>query len=144
MARHMIWNERAVEKWLREAAATYNGLRVSGGAPGPLRAWWPEVVRTREDAYGYHKPKVLPAIPSPAAIDRLRQVESWVNKWLSTDERRVVWERAAGLSWRKVAAKCKRWGLVISHEKARIVYRRAIWTLVRGLNGKEVAKRAAA
>ena len=137
MARHMIWNERTVEKWLRKAADTAYGLRATGYAPQPLRAWWPDSLSLYPNTV-----KTTPAIPGPAAIDELRQVESWVNKWLSNDERRVVWERAAGLSWRKVAAKCKRWGLVISHEKSRIVYRRAIWTLVRGLNGKEAVKRA--
>ena len=140
----MIWNERTVEKWLREAVETIYALHMGRIGPQPLKAWWPEVIRSHKEAYGYHKPKIFPAAPERVLIDRLPQVESWVNKWLSEDERRVVWERAAGLSWRKVAAKCKRRGVMISHEKARIVYRQAIWTLVRGLNGKEAAKRVAA
>ena len=132
----LVWNEITVEKLLREAAQTINGLRVGGITPSPLRAWWPDIIRKHEEAYGYHKPKVLPAIPSPAAIDRLGQVERWVNKWLDENERHVVWSRVGGRSWRRVAADCKRWNMAISHEQARIVYRRAIWTLVRGLNGQ--------
>lgn len=131
-----VWNEQTVEKWLREAAQTIYGLRVSGGAPLPLRAWWPEIRRVHEEAYGYHKPKVSPAIPGPAAIDRLRQVESWVNRWLEERERRIVWGRAFGRSPRRIAADFKSRGVSISHVTVRKIYRQAVWTLVRGLNGQ--------
>lgn len=133
----MIWNERAVERWLREAAQTICGLRVGPVGPRSLKAWWPEIIQSHEEAYGYHKPKVLPASPSPAAIDRLGQVESWVNKWLSEDERHVVWTRVNGLPWRKVARECQRWGIEISHVTAKKIYRKAIWTLVCRLNGRK-------
>ena len=52
-------------------------------------------------AYGYEDAKVTPPIPSPAAIQRMEEVLTWL-QLAPVEYRRLRWFRAEGWSWRKL------------------------------------------
>lgn len=65
---------------------------------------WPDVVQNFFDAYGYTE-VTIKIIPTARQLTELDQVIDWL-AWLSQfgDEyTRIVWARAAGYSWRRIA-----------------------------------------
>lgn len=63
---------------------------------------WPRIVRAAHEAYGYGdaRPRLAPA--SPDAIDRLDRVLVALQR-LGADDQRLLWSRASGGSWRRIA-----------------------------------------
>ena len=89
------------EAALEEAADTVRRL-----PPAVVRArltLWPRIVRATHEAYGYGdaRPRLAPA--SPDAIDRLDRALAALQR-LAADDQRLLWSRANGASWRRVAA----------------------------------------
>jgi len=124
---------RKAYRWLdyrlREAALTLRCLKYDRhDVPAGYGSYWPGVVRSAKDAYGYDGDPVYgddpehPLIQQDTAeqkrrreeninrrvlsiqrgrIDRLDEVLAWL-WWLSPGERRIVWGRAAGRSWEQL------------------------------------------
>ena len=90
-----------VKQRLAEAADALRRLRMSGLKPGTMQAQWPEVVRRVEEAYGWTGTRLRPPRPSPAEISRMDEAIGWL-LLLEADQRRIVWARAMGLSWRRL------------------------------------------
>ena len=90
-----------VKQRLAEAADVLRRLRMSGLKPGSMQAKWPEVVRCVQEAYGWTATPMRPPRPSPAQITRMDEAIGWL-LLLETDQRRIVWARAMGLSWRRL------------------------------------------
>lgn len=86
---------------LAEAADALRRLSMNGIKPGALRAQWPDVVRQAEEAYGWTAERVRPPRPTPAQITRMDEAISWL-LWLDGEERKVVWARSIGMSWRRI------------------------------------------
>jgi hypothetical protein len=79
-----------------------------------LRSFWPATVRDPWEEFSvavargrYAAIKVKPPAPTPAAIDRMLPTLSWLG-WLDEDGRKLVWLRAFGISWWRIAAKMGR------------------------------------
>jgi hypothetical protein len=130
-----LWSAEAVAARLAEAADTLRRLPFPrGGLPSRLRAQWPDIVRSSVEiwiASAQERPRNRPAAPSPQAIDRLDRTLAWLH-WLKHDERRIVWARSCGLSWRKIEDLDGR-----SHTTLRGVYRGAIAAVAKRLNRPE-------
>jgi hypothetical protein len=72
------------------------------GIPAGVRAGWPDVVY-EWTAYGYSPTQLRKTPPSSEAIDRLDQTLPWLYL-LTNDQRKIVWARADGLTWRTIEA----------------------------------------
>ncbi|MDP2329637.1 MAG: DUF6362 family protein [Reyranella sp.] len=94
---------RAVIVALERAADTLKRLPMpQNGMPAPERSSWPAILTDRDDVCG-HAPSRPPRIPpAPRAISELDRVLPWLATLGGTD-RRLVWARAAGLSWSRLA-----------------------------------------
>ncbi len=86
---------------LMEAADALKRLSMRGIKPGGVRAQWPDIVHRVEEAYGWTAERLRPAIPSPAQITRMDEAIGWL-LWLGEEERKIVWARSMGLSWRRI------------------------------------------
>ncbi|HXV24173.1 MAG TPA: DUF6362 family protein [Alphaproteobacteria bacterium] len=86
---------------LIEAADALRRLNMLGIKPGGLRAQWPDVVHRAEEAYGWTAERMRPPRPSPAQITRMDEALGWL-LWLDDDQRKIVWARCMGLSWRRI------------------------------------------
>lgn len=84
-----------------EAADTLRRLPRHGLFPDGTRSFWPDVVRKRQEAYGYDQVQVRPAAPTGREIDRLDEVLAVILK-LDHRHRVVVWGRAKGRPWRDI------------------------------------------
>ena len=84
---------------LIEAADALRRLSMNGVKPTGLRSQWPDVVHRFEEAYGAER--MRPPRPSPAEITRMDEAIGWL-LWLDGEERKLVWARSAGLSWRRI------------------------------------------
>ncbi|MFQ5985298.1 MAG: DUF6362 family protein [Alphaproteobacteria bacterium] len=95
------WTALKVERRLVEAVDTLRRLP----APRVQRRLtrWPDFVRTAHEAYGYHA--VAPGLgaAAPEAIGRMEGALLWL-RWLSPTAQRILWSRASGFSWRRIAA----------------------------------------
>jgi hypothetical protein len=103
-----------------EAADTLRRIPFpKGGKPPDLRAIWPDTVDDWWIAYARHEPIERLAAAQPGAIRRMDQTLHWLF-WLTKDERKVVWARACGFSWRKIAALMGRPHMTVErrHERA--------------------------
>ena len=86
---------------MSEAADALRRLCMNGLKPSGLRAQWPDIVHRVEEAYGWTAERMRPARPTPAQITRMDEAIGWL-LWLEEDERKVVWARATGMSWRRI------------------------------------------
>jgi len=86
---------------LIEAADALRRLSMNGVKPMGLRAAWPDVVHRFEEAYGWTAERMRPPRPSPCEISRMDEAIGWL-LWLGGEERKLVWARSAGLSWRRI------------------------------------------
>jgi hypothetical protein len=99
------WTADLVRARLAEAADTLRRLPIPrGGFPSRLRASWPDVVQESFEiwiGYGRDNPRLRPAAPSPQAIQRLDETLTWLHV-LDDDERKIIWSRSSGFSWRRL------------------------------------------
>ena len=86
---------------LAEAADALRRLSMNGIKPSALRSQWPDVVHRAEEAYGWTSERMRPPRPSPAQITRMDEAIRWL-LWLDGEERKIVWARSMGLSWRRI------------------------------------------
>jgi hypothetical protein len=98
-----MWTGAIVKARMREAAWTVRGMpapdaKVKRALKGG-RTPWPECVRATWDA-GLDG---LIVKPSPVAITKAEEAAEWL-LWLPELERRVVWARAQGVKWWRIAA----------------------------------------
>lgn len=113
------WTMDDVEGRLVEAADTLKRVRVPDIRRNLTR--WPDFVRAAREAYGYQTSRVRLAPASPGAIDRLDATLAWL-RWLSHPAQRILWGRANGVSWRRIAVfagkspnTCRAWYLAALH-----------------------------
>lgn len=94
---------RVVIAALERAADTLKRLPMPrNGRPAREHSSWPMVPNGPEDAcdHASSRPPRIP--PGPRAISELDRVLPWLGT-LDGPERRIVWARAAGLSWPRLA-----------------------------------------
>ena len=104
----------ATEVWSRicEAADTMKALQVTIG-PAGFKSSWPDIVR---GGWGLldgntgrfqtmEEPR--PAPPQGRKIDEMDEALTWLD-WLDKRDQRVVWSRANGSDWWKIAQIIKR------------------------------------
>lgn len=87
------WTAKAVEYRVLEAAETLMlcpNSYVGGGHA------WPEVVRSKEEAYGY-APAAYRRVPSPGALSRMIETWGWINAHPVESDRRLLYAWA----WQK-------------------------------------------
>lgn len=67
---------------------------------------WPEIIRSFWEAYGQSGAKATVQLTS-SQISEYNQAILWL-QWLTKEQQQLVWARANGFSWRKIAvlAKC--------------------------------------
>lgn len=117
-----------LEARFEEAARTlarlprYRPESYRSAMPTPI----PEKGRTEPPSEGKNR---LPP-PGPAQISRLDEVLEWV-LWLNEEERKLVWARALGLSWRSLC-----WRLGCSRTTAWRNWTTALLKLCRHLNAQ--------
>ena len=93
----------AVIATLERAANTLKRLPLpQNGMPARERSSWPMAPNDPQDAYGYTPAHTPWAPPGAKAISELDRVLPWLAK-LDNTGRRLVWARAAGLSWPRLA-----------------------------------------
>ncbi len=63
----------------------------------------PQFVRASHEAYGYAAAGVRLAPAPPEAITRMDETLDWF-RLLPRDAQRIMWSRANGFSWRRIAA----------------------------------------
>ena len=90
---------------------------------------WPEFVRDSRDAYGYTTVRVRLAPAAPEAISRLDETLDWLC-WPPPAAQRILWSRANGLSWRRIAVFAGK-----SPNTCRAWYLAALRTIAARLNG---------
>ena len=94
-----LWTADDVANRFSEAVATLKKLpaaRVQG-----YFSVWPAIRPTPLELIQQDKKPVrLPALPD--AITRLDEVLNWL-PWLSIEERRLVWQRAARVRWKVIS-----------------------------------------
>ena len=96
----------------------------AGAARLPARHAWPDYVLDSVEAYGYGEIRLTLAPAAPDAIDRLEETLGWL-RWLPREAQRILWSRANGFSWRKIAYfvgkapnTCRSWHLAALHHLA--------------------------
>lgn len=146
------WTEPEVRAYVADAAKTLSRLPFPRhGAPAGLRINWPEVAPTTKQSRKNAWEETVAALeagraiaeereprqtPTPAQIDRMDIVLTWIY-WLTDGrDRAVLLLRALGLSWRRIGQ-----AVGCSHEHARELERRAIRQIIDGLNCNEGAKK---
>jgi len=118
-ARPRRWGETEVETRLYEAVDTLRRV------PAPYMqihvTTWPAYVHDSHEAYGYTGFRAPRSPATAAAITRLDETLEWL-KWLPRDAQRILWSRANGFSWRRIAGfvgkapnTCRAWNLAGLH-----------------------------
>ena len=87
---------------------------------------WPDIVRTSREIAAM-EPQPMRVWPSAAAITRLEQTFDWV-LWISVEERKLVWSRAARVPWKQISGELgvdrttawRRWQLALTKIAARL------------------------
>ncbi len=118
------WTAECVAEHFEEAFRTLRKLPPVK-AKGYFNVW-PEIARTRREIAAM-EPQKMRVWPSPAAITRLEQTSDWV-LWISVEERKLVWSRAARVPWKQVSGELgcdrttawRRWQLALTKIAARL------------------------
>lgn len=76
------------------------------GMPQQYRSWWPDVVHTRDEAYGWTSAKVTRQKPTAEQLSAMDQMLPLLYQ-LPVIDRQIVMLRALPLGWRKIAAELK-------------------------------------
>lgn len=87
---------------------------------------WPDIVRTSREIAAM-EPQPMRVWPSAAAITRLEQTFDWV-LWISEEERKLVWSRAARVPWKQISGELsydrttawRRWQLALTKIASRL------------------------
>lgn len=95
-----VWTPEAIAARIVEAVDTLKRLPVPDIQRNVTR--WPDFVRDSREAYGYGAARVSHAPAAPEAIGRLDETLLWL-RWLPRPAQRILWSRANGLSWRRIA-----------------------------------------
>jgi hypothetical protein len=90
----------AVEIRILEAVDTLKRLPVPDIRRSVTR--WPDILRDSHEAYGYDTVRLCLAPAAPDAITRLDETLQWL-RWLPRTAQRILWSRANGFSWRRIA-----------------------------------------
>ena len=90
-----VLGERYREAWLV-------ARRVPSGLNLGLASYWPEFNPNRWEVYHSEVVQTKSTPPSGDAVDRMIECMRWL-RWLSEEERELVWLRASGLPWRDIA-----------------------------------------
>ena len=113
------WTMAAVESRIAEAIDTLKRVPAPDIQRNVTR--WPEFIRDVHEAYGYAHTRLRLAPAAPEAITRLDETLEWL-RWLPPAAQRILWSRAGGFSWRKIAAfvgkspnTCRAWHLAALH-----------------------------
>lgn len=77
--------------------------RVPSGLQLGYSAYWPEFNPNRWEVYHSEGIRAKPEPVSADGVDRMVECMRWL-RWLSEDERELVWMRASGMSWRDIAS----------------------------------------
>ncbi len=113
------WTESTIEERIHEAVDTL--ARVPAPTMRRRLSSWPDYIPDSREAYGYSgfRPPRSPAAPD--AITRLDETLGWL-RWLPRDAQHILWSRASGLSWPKIARfagkapnTCRAWYLAALH-----------------------------
>ncbi len=114
--------ETEVENRIYEAVDTLKRLPVPDIQRSVTR--WPDVLRDSHEAYGYDAVHLRLAPAAPDAITRLDETLQWL-RWLPRAAQRILWSRANGFSWRRIASyvgkapnTCRAWYLAGLHHIA--------------------------
>jgi hypothetical protein len=94
------WTETGVEDRIVEAVDTL--ARVPAPTMRRHLTSWPDYVHDAHEAYGYGGSRPPRCAAAPDAITRLDETLDWL-RWLPRDAQHILWSRANGLSWRKIA-----------------------------------------
>ena len=109
--------------------------RTADIRPVGTRSAWPEMIRDSRFAIEA-KPGVLPARPSPAAIDDLDRLAMLL--WqLPPHQRRLLWARACGVRWAELCHRHRRSRTTLNRD-----HRRALAALVAAERAKADQKSA--
>ena len=86
--------------------------KEAGFIYGGQKAAWPEIVQEVRDAYGYSEAKRPKFRPTPRDVDDMLVVFEWLT-WLKRQpdgerEFRILWSRAFGVPWWKLAERYDR------------------------------------
>ena len=116
------WSLADIEARLDEAVDTLKRVPAPGLRRRVTR--WPDFVRDSVEAYGYGEIRLTLRPAAPDAIDRLDETLGWL-RWLPREAQRILWSRANGFSWRKIAGfvgkapnTCRTWHLAALHHLA--------------------------
>jgi len=116
------WSLADIEARLDEAVDTLKRVPAPGLRRRVTR--WPDFVRDSVEAYGYGEIHLALRPAAPDAIDRLEETLGWL-RWLPREAQRILWSRANGFSWRKIAYfvgkapnTCRTWHLAALHHLA--------------------------
>lgn len=96
---------RDIADRMEDAAITLRRLpHPPGSGPKGFGSSWPDYVRDARHAYGYHEAR-LRVVPSAAEIARMEDAISWLMLLRDPDDRRIVWMRAEGHTWRAICGR---------------------------------------
>ena len=87
---------------LSEAAWVARRLPANGVRPADVRCAWPDVLHDKWTAYGWEALETRLERPTAAQIDLLDRATEIILR-APEDRRRLLWDVASGMSWRKVA-----------------------------------------
>ena len=127
------WTRDMVEERITEAADVLKqlpGLRHSG-----YFSTWPEIQRSRKELLEAMPTPGRRPPPSTSAITRMEEAITW-NQYLERDDARLMWDRAAGVSWKEL---CYRHG--ISRPTATRRWEYALCVIAWRLNGRQVNRK---
>ncbi len=98
MARYHKWTQEMVAKQLEQAVITMHKL-----PPVNTKGYvscWPEIVRPPHEV-ACTEPNPIRLPPTPDMIAKMEQAFGWM-KWLTVDERKLVWRRAERVCWKRI------------------------------------------
>jgi hypothetical protein len=118
-----------IERRIMRACKTIRALPDRDKRFHVVESWWPEVVRSAEEAYGYTEAAMPKFRPTPYDVSDVLNALAWA-RGLEKREWRMVWWRSFDLSFRQIGRRIGR-----SDETARRQYRDVIIKLWGSANG---------